>query len=265
MSYTIQGGQEGKARLSILGQAMNRYSIEALQGAGLKQGSKCLDAGCGGGTMTYAMAEIAGPGGYVTGMDRDAEIIRLNMQELDATHIGGISFVQGEIYNLDGHEEYDIVYARFLLSHLTDPVLAITKMVRALKPGGQLVTEDVHFSGHFCYPANDAFDTYVRWYTDAVSANGGDAEFGVKLHAYLETAGLADIQMEIVQPAALNGPAKQMSLITLEKIRNSVLANNITSEEEFERIINELKAFTENSESMISMPRIFQVWGRKAA
>ncbi len=263
MSYVIQGGEEGKARLSILGQAMNRYSIGALEKAGLQPGSKCLDAGCGGGTMTYAMAEIAGSGGHVTGIDHDVEIIRLNLQELDTKHAGNVSFRQGEVYDLHEVEEYDMAYARFLLSHLTDPVLAIAKIMHALKPGGYFIAEDVHFSGHFCYPANEAFETYVKWYTEAVGANGGDAEFGVKLYTYLETAGLTDMQMEIVQPAGISGPAKQMSLVTLEKIKNSVLANDITSEEEFTRIVGELRAYTENRESIISMPRIFQVWGRK--
>src|SRR5690606_40669652 len=117
----------------------------------------------------------------VTGIDYDAEIIRLNLEEM-SSNAGNITFRQGEIYDLEAVGEYDIVYTRFLLSHLTDPALAITKMIKALKPGGSLVTEDVHFSGHFCYPANEAIDAYVRWYTEAVAANGGDAEFGVKLH-----------------------------------------------------------------------------------
>lgn len=264
MSYVIQGGQEGKTRLSILGQAMNGYSINALLKAGLKQGSKCLDAGCGGGTMTYAMAEIAGHDGYVTAIDHDAEIIRLNNEELASRKVGNISFRHEEVYDLSEAVEYDIIFARFLLSHLSNPGLAISKMVSALKPGGWLVTEDVHFSGHFCYPPNKAFDTYLDWYARAVKFNGGDAEFGVKLYEHLSHAGLHDVQLEVAQPAGVTGPAKQMSLITLEKIRHSVLAASLATQEEFEKIDEELKAFTSEAHSIISMPRIFQVWGKKA-
>ncbi len=263
MSYVIQGGQEGKARLSILGQAMNKYSLGVLLQAGLQPGSKCLDAGCGGGTMTYAMAEIAGPAGHVTGIDHDSEIISLNLQELDTVHSGNITFRQGEVYDLEESGVYDIVFARFLLSHLAEPVAAIARMIQALKPGGCLVTEDVHFSGHFCYPANKAFATYVKWYTEAVGYNGGDAEFGIKLYDCLDRAGLNDVHMEITQPAGVQGPAKQMSVITLEKIRQSVLAAGLATIEEFEAVHRELKEFTADKKSIISMPRIFQVWGSK--
>ena len=263
MSYVIQGGQEGKARLSILGQAMNDYSVNTLLKAGLKPGSRCLDAGCGGGTMTYAMAEITGPDGYITAIDHDAEIIRLNNEELASRKLSNITFRHEEVYDLSETEEYDIIFARFLLSHLSNPALAISKMVSALKPGGRLVTEDVHFSGHFCYPPNRAFDTYLDWYVQAVKFNGGDAEFGVKLYEYLSGSGLHDVQLEVVQPAGVTGPAKQMSLITLEKIRLSVLGAGLASKEEFDKVDEELKTFTAQAHSIISMPRIFQVWGMK--
>jgi len=263
MSYVIQGGQEGKARLSILGQAMNAHSLNVLLKAGLMPGSLCLDAGCGGGTMTYAMAEVTGSSGYVTAIDHDAEIIRLNNEELASQNVGNVTFRQQEVYDLDENEVYDIIFARFLLSHLADPKKAIQRMVAALKPGGWLVTEDVHFSGHFSYPSNVAFDTYLDWYARAVKYNGGDAEFGVKLYEHLSGSGLHGVQLEVVQPAGVTGPAKQMSLITLEKIRHSVLATGLATPEEFEKVDEELKAFTADASSIISMPRIFQVWGRK--
>ncbi len=263
MSYVIQGGQEGKARLGILGQAMNSYSMGVLLKAGLKPGSKCLDAGCGGGTMTYAIAAAAGPSGYVTGIDHDAEIIRLNNVELSALQVNNITFRHEEIYDITEVGEYDIIFARFLLSHLSNPALAISKMMDALKQGGYLVTEDVHFSGHFCYPSNQAFATYLEWYTKAVKYNGGDAEFGVRLHEHLVAAGFQDIQLEIAQPAGVAGPAKQMSLVTLEKIRHSVLAAGLATDKEFNMVDEELKEFTSDRYSIISMPRIFQVWGRK--
>lgn len=263
MSYVIQGGTEGKARLSILGRAMNNYSINILLKAGLKSGSKCLDAGCGGGTMTYEMAAIEGSSGFVTGIDHDEEIIRLNNEELKLLNIENVSYRHGEIYDLTETEEYDIIFARFLLSHLSDPALAIQKMSAALKPGGRLVAEDVQFSGHFCYPANKAFDTYLDWYTKAVTYNGGDAEFGVKLHENLVAAGFQDIELEIAQPAGISGPAKQMSLVTLEKIKQSVLAAGLSTAEEFQEVSEDLRVFTEDGKSIISMPRIFQVWGVK--
>lgn len=263
MSYVIDGGEEGKARLNILGRAMNPYSLRTLMKAGLQPGSKCLDAGCGGGTMTYAMAEVAGITGHVTGIDYDKDIIALNREEALANNIRNISFRQGDINELNETNQYDIVFARYLLSHLADPATAFNNMVKALKPGGYIVTEDIQFSGHICYPASPAFEQYIQWYTEVVGKTGGDAERGLYLHTYHQKAGLEDIQLEIAQPAGLDGPAKLMSLVTLEKIKHALLDNHITTEVEFETVHRQLADFTRDSHSLISIPRTFQVWGRK--
>lgn len=263
MSYVIEGGVQGKARLSVLGQAMNTYSLQALHKTGLRAGHTCLDAGCGGGTMTYDMAAIVGEAGHVTGIDYDNAIIELNKAEATALQVSNVSFKQEDIYNLDAVDTYDIIYARFLLSHLDNTTLALNNLVRALKPGGSLLIEDLQFSAHFCYPANLAFDTYLQWYAQAVRKNGGNPELGIALHTHLQAAGLQDVQVQVAQPAGISGAAKQMSLLTLDKIKQSLLANGIATEAEFDRVRQEMAVFTADNNSIISMPRTFQVWGRK--
>lgn len=263
MSYVIEGGVQGKARLGVLGQAMNEYSLQALHKAGLRAGHICLDAGCGGGTMTYDMAAIAGEAGHVMGIDYDNTIIELNKEEAVALQVSNVSFKQGDIYSLDALGTYDIIYARFLLSHLDDVRRALTNMVCALKPGGSLLVEDLQFSAHFCYPASSAFNTYLQWYARAVRKNGGNPELGIELHTHLQTAGLQDVQVQVAQPAGISGAAKQMSLLTLDKIKQSLLANGIATEAEFDLVRQEMAVFTADKNSVISMPRTFQVWGRK--
>src|SRR5690606_29576983 len=112
-------------------------------------------------------------------------------------------------------------------------------------------------------PANAAFDTYLRWYATLVQQAGGDAELGLHLHTYLQAAGLHDIQIEIAQPAGTTGAAKQMSLATLDKIKNALLANNIVTEKESSGVRGQLYDFTAQAESLLSIPRTFQVWGKK--
>lgn len=261
--YVIDGGEQGKNRLNVLGRAMNEYSMDTLRKAGLSAGLSVLDAGCGGGSMTYSIAQTVGQTGHVTGIDYDGDIIELNRQELAASGIANITFRQADIYAFDEKEQYDIVFSRYLLSHLDNPAGVIAKLVDALKPGGILVVEDIQFSGHICYPANRAFDTYVQWYTALVSMTGGNAELGIQLPSLLKQAGLQDVQVQIAQPAGTGGPAKQMALLTLEKIKHALLEHHITTEAEFEAVRSELKIITGDTDTLLSIPRTFQALGQK--
>lgn len=262
-NYVIEGGEEGKARLGVLAQAMNEYSLAALKKAGLKAGDTCLDAGCGGGSMTYAIANVTGPTGSVTGIDYDEAIINLNLLDMAKFPADNISFRQQSIYELAEENKYDVVYTRFLLSHLDSPAIALDNMVRALKPGGLLLAEDIQFSGHICYPHSNAFDTYMQWYSTVVKKNGGNAELGIELHQHLAGAGLADVQVQVAQPAGTQGAAKQMSLLTLDKIKQSLLDGNITTGAEFDAVRLQLEVITGDKTTLMSIPRVFQVWGRK--
>ena len=55
---------------------------------------------------------------------------------------------------------FDLIYTRFLLSHLAKPAEVLSWMVKCLRSGGVLAVEDVDLSGYFCYPPLPAFD---RW------------------------------------------------------------------------------------------------------
>ena len=41
------------------------------------------------------------------------------------------------------HERFDLVYARFLLTHLPEPPTALASMVKLLRPGGIVAVEDI--------------------------------------------------------------------------------------------------------------------------
>jgi ubiquinone/menaquinone biosynthesis C-methylase UbiE len=111
----------------------------------------CLDVGCGGGDVTLKMAALVGAEGNVVGVDRDEAILRLAGQEAERRGLS-VTFRRLDAEELTEQSAYDLVFARYLLSHLPRPQRAVEAMVRALRPGGRLVLEDVFFPGHVCYP-----------------------------------------------------------------------------------------------------------------
>jgi ubiquinone/menaquinone biosynthesis C-methylase UbiE len=154
---------------------------QLLKTVGLRQGMECLDVGCNGGHVSLLMASMIGPAGKVVGTDTDQEILELAKEDAEIAKTGNVEFRQVDACLCQSHEDYDLVYARFLLSHLREPEKCLETMVEACRPGGIIVVEDVDFAGSFCYPIRAAYERYVELYQKVVARKGGDPNIGPKL------------------------------------------------------------------------------------
>jgi len=261
-TYVIEGGQAGKERLRLLSSVMWPTTERLLSRAGLRPGLQCLDVGCGGGDVTRELARRVGPNGRVVGIDRDETILQLDRQELEREPLANLSFRAADAEDLQEPPNYDLVYTRFLLTHLPRRERGLQGVLRALRPGGVMVVEEIDFAGHFCYPDCPALWRYVELYQQVVASRGGDALLGPKLPLMLKEAGVQDVQVDVAQPTFLEGPGKLIPAITLERTADSIRAAGLASAEELARLAAELHAAAADPRQLLSMPRVVQVWGR---
>ena len=70
-SYVLATGAAAVRRLHVLHDIYSPVGRRVLLQAGLKQGMKVADFGCGVGVVTRMLAKMAGPRGHVTGIDVD--------------------------------------------------------------------------------------------------------------------------------------------------------------------------------------------------
>jgi hypothetical protein len=165
---------------------------------------------------------------------------------------------------LAASETFDLVYARFLLTHLSDPAGMLRRFHEHVRPGGFMAVEDIDFSGHFTYPESAAFLRYHELYCATVTKRGGDPNIGPRLPALLQDAGLEDIRVSVAQPMGLDGDAKVMSALTLEAIAGAVLADGLATRDEIDALARELYALAADPRTLAGLPRVFQVSGRRA-
>lgn len=261
--YAISGGTEGKSRLNILASILHPYTHKLLEQMGVKPDAHLLDSGCGGGNVAIMAAKMVGANGSVTAIDFDPEIIRLAALDRDREQLNNLSFHTKSTYDIDYQNIFDFSYARFLLSHLKSPLAALIKMKDAVKPGGRIIVEDVHFSGHFCYPHHEAFSRYLDLYTQVVGHRGGNAELGPEIPGLFHQAGIEQVGFDVIQPSFDQGEGKWMAYITLARIREAIIHAHLAEVAELDNLLQQLEKFTSRSETIISLPRIFRVWGTK--
>ena len=259
--YVIRGGLEGRERLRMLSRVVRPTTASLLERVGLQPGMVCLDVGCGGGDATFEIARMVGPVGRVVGLDMDETKIELARSEAAELNLPGVEFRASDVGQIGEGAEFDFVYARFLLTHLSDPGGALRRMLGVLRLGGVAVVEDIDFSGHFCHPDSPAFWRYVELYTQVVHRRGADPNIGPRLPELLLDSGYRNVHMKVVQPAGIDGEVKLIAPITMESIADSVLAGGLASRHEVDRVIHDLHAVAADRRTVLSLPRVVQAWG----
>jgi ubiquinone/menaquinone biosynthesis C-methylase UbiE len=261
--YVIRGGKRGYERLQLLARARMPDTRDLFDRVGITPGWRCLDLGCGSGDVTFEIARRIGPDGHVTGIDMDATKLELARSAAAGLGLTQVEFRSSDVSAWHERDAYDMVYSRFLLQHLQDPVDLLRRMWAALRPGGALVVEDADFDGLFCHPPNDAFDFYADNYRRVLALNGGDPAIGRKLYGYFGAAGISRPELNLVQSVYAAGEGKTLAFSTLEATADSLLEARLATPDVISAALASLARFTEDPDTIVGDPRIFQLWCRR--
>lgn len=179
LPHTLSGE---RARLTLMAELLDPFHREQLLALGLRPGWRCLELGCGVGSVARWLAQQVGPSGHVVASD------------IDLTYVGDSDRPNLEVRRIDilhdrvEPHSYDLITARALLHHLADPRGAVKQMIHGLKAGGHilLVEPDMLPATVTEPPAVNAFwQGWMRW----SRAQGIDYSIGRKLPAMLTELG----------------------------------------------------------------------------
>lgn len=263
-TYAIRGGEEGARRLDLLAHILAPTTDALLMSADVHAGMTCLDLGCGVGHVSRRLAARVRPSGRVVGLDIDAVKLAKAGAESAAVGLQNIEFRLMDVAEWTEQATYDIVYGRFILSHLADRPAFLARLGDALRADGILILEDVDFTGSFCYPPNPAYARYCELYSAVIRRRGGDANVGAQLYQLCVDAGFRGVHVQVVQPMhGGRAPEKRLVLSTLVNIADALLAEGLATAEELQETVAALTVFIEDARSLVALPRIFQVWGQR--
>lgn len=101
------------------------------------RGKSVLDAGCGTGIFSIIFARQGA--GRVTGIDISPGSLSTGRAMKKSFGLENVEFRQEDMLHLPFKDaEFDIVWAWGTVHHTTDPLGAVTELMRVLKPGGSL-------------------------------------------------------------------------------------------------------------------------------
>ena len=123
----------------IIISGLEQHGKRAMQMHPPAKGDRVLDIGCGFGDTTQVLRALVGNEGSAVGVDISEPFIEASIAEADATGVPDISFVAGDVQDMDLAGPYDYAFSRMGIMFFANPVQALRNIRGALRPGGQFV------------------------------------------------------------------------------------------------------------------------------
>ena len=254
--YTLSHGLAGEQqRLALMSALLDPFECACIDRLGVRPGWRCLELGCGNGSIAQALAERVAPTGYVVASDIDLTyIVDLQMPGLEVRRIDILQ---------DAIEEgsYDFVVARALLHHLTPAGEALERMVTALNPGGVLLSIEPDMLPCTVTEPDSMRNFWQQWLKWSVEA-GIDYSIGRKIPAWLDLLGLKDVAGE-GYTAQFNGGSDWATYWTqtVRELAPSLLKLGYVTE----KMLDEFYIRYDDPHYWTSVMTFTANWGRKPA
>ena len=156
-------------------------------------GMRILDAGCGSGSMARQIAKAAS-GSIVVGIDLRDKYIDYARRRAEAEGLRNLTFETGDVRKLPfANASFDIIWTKYLLQWVADPMRAMHEFGRVLKPGGLLISANFDGFAVTHEPADPAIQPMVEFVFKGLV----DPFIGRKMAGMCRDCGLTDIDVKM--------------------------------------------------------------------
>jgi len=210
-------------------------------------GSLVLEAGCGVGAQTVALAGDSPQANFVS-MDISEESLAEARRRVQTLGLRNVVFQRANIFHLPfGPDHFDHVFVCFVLEHLPNPEEALERLRRVLKPGGTMtVIEGDHGSAYF-YPDSAYARQAILCLIELQRRAGGDSLIGRRLYPLLTQAGFRDVRVsprmvysDASRPVFVDGFTRKTFTAMVEGVTEQAVGQGLMDEESWATGVRDL-------------------------
>jgi ubiquinone/menaquinone biosynthesis C-methylase UbiE len=264
-NYVMGRTTEEYERLRRQSELLEPITSSVLDRVGMAPGMSCLDLGCGPGEVMRLMAQRVVPTGRIVGVDVDGKLGREALSVLMSKGYRQCSFVEGNLDSLEQMDiaDFDLVFARLLLMHLGDPILALRKMYCRVKPGGRIVVQDYYFPVIDSYPAIEPLAEFKKVFFGVYDKADRETRMGLKLPGFFIEAGIGAPDVTDVTGHLLPiGVSAPMLAAVYRSVLPLALKHGVTTEERSVSFFEEIRKAAECQHYLL-WPLLMSAWKQK--
>jgi ubiquinone/menaquinone biosynthesis C-methylase UbiE len=216
-------------RLQSIEQVFDRSTQRRITSTGISEGWRCLEVGAGAGSIARWLSAVVGESGKVVAVDLEPRFI-------DKINLPNVEVLKADIQNLALEDNsFDLIHARYLLIHILDFRLALTRMLQLLKPNGWLVLEEPDFSAARAIAGQEieSVNRVNQSIWQMFENRGLDYAFGIKLPAILQEFDIQPISVENEAHLANGGSgvANMMKMSALQLAEKYIFTGKSTHDD----------------------------------
>lgn len=264
--YALGSDAAERDRLRQQAEELRGHSAQLLDRAGIEQGWKVIDLGCGPAGVLDLLSERVGPTGHVMGLDFNPANVALAREFVGERGLGNVEVVEGDARHTGlPSAAFDLVHARTLLINLPEPQGVMAEMVRLVRPAGAVAAMEPDVAMTACYPELPEWNRLHEIFSQSYRADGADPLIGRRLGELFHDAGLVDVGVEAradVFPAGHSRRTVRPDLV--RSMRSKIIARGIAGLDELEEIDRAVRAHLDDPRTLL-MHVLFMAWGRTKA
>jgi 2-polyprenyl-3-methyl-5-hydroxy-6-metoxy-1,4-benzoquinol methylase len=235
--------------------------------AGVRDGMRVLDIGCGQGEVALLAATLVGKRGSVLGVDQDERPLaaaRMRARDLNLAQVG---FAQGRLDSLTPeHGQFDAITGRRVLMYQPDAVACLSRLKNVLAPGGLIVLQEHDSTGMpICLPAMPLHQKVNGWIWKTVAHEGGDLQMGLHLAPALTRAGFRVVRVRAEATVLTADQVHRIGSIIQAMFTRIVDAGVATADEmAIDSLEQRLEAERRAANGTCIWEMVFGAWARKS-
>jgi len=195
--YALGHSEQELQRLSRQGDAFGAFTRQLFEEAGVSQGMRVLDVGCGSGDVAFLAADLVGPSGEVVGVDRERTAVDWANARAHSRGTRNAKFVGGDPAEMEFDRQFDAVVGRLVVMYYPDPVDTVRKLMRHVRPGGLIVFQEIDLANARSMPVAPLFERSMTWIKQTLSGTGARIQMGLELYPVFVAAGSPGPSMRI--------------------------------------------------------------------
>ena len=244
MSYTID--ERNPERQQLLAAVLNPHTRDVLARLPSMAGARCLDLGCGQGNTTRCLADVLQPASCI-GVEFDPALVDYASTRSD--NPACVTFEQGDATRLPFPDaSFDVVFCRYLLIHMADPMAVVREMLRVVKPGGYAIAYEPDFVAEMSDPPCPALASINKIWNGLFQNPTG----GRQLVGYFRKAGATRIKAGAITQLEHEGTTlRRIYRLTAEATGPLGVSRGILDEAEARDMVTGLIALEEDPHAVV--------------